>query len=472
MTDEPGPVWDLEDALVRARDGRGAAVDSLLELVRIPSVSTLPEHGPDVRRAADWIAGRLRSLGMTVEVVDGDPHPVIAGEWLGRSGASTLAIYSHYDVQPAAPLEAWTSPPFEPAIRDDFIYGRGARDDKSQLVAGLVALEHAFATGGPPLNIRVFYEGEEETVGPSLARFLHANAERLPTDYALIVDGQWLAPGVPAIVTGLRGVLHVAIEVTGASSDLHSGLFGGVAPNALNSLSHILSGLKDRDGRVTIPGYYDEVLPPTDAERAGWATAPVDERAILQDVGSSALEGESGYSALERIGARPTLDVHGIVGGHQEEGIKTVIPGRATAKVSMRLVPDQDPERVFEAVKTRVQELATDGVSVKVSWLAQCRPMRFGTHHAGVEAARRGLSRVFGVDAVLIRNGGSIPVTDAFQAALDPAMIVLGFGLPGDNNHAPDEHFSLAQFHGATETMLVVMDELAASPPATTTGHQ
>jgi acetylornithine deacetylase/succinyl-diaminopimelate desuccinylase-like protein len=341
----------LDQVLERARERRAEAEAALFEYVSIPSVSALPEHGDDCRRAAGWVADRLRGMGMDVRVLDvkGGTHPVVAAEWLGRPGAPTLAIYGHYDVQPADPLGEWVSPPFEPAVRDGYVYGRGTDDNKGQHLAGVLAAEHWFAAGGPPINLRFLIEGEEEVTGRSLARLLRTNSQELASDYVLIADGGFVKQGLPALVTGLRGLLSTEIEVTGPAVDLHSGIFGGIAPNPFNSLAHVLAGLKDREGVVRVPGFYDDVVPPKDEELRDWGRLPVTDEDLLAAVGSTALAGEPGHSWLERRWARPTLDVHGVVGGFTGVGSKTVIPARATAKVSMRLVPRQDPRRILAA---------------------------------------------------------------------------------------------------------------------------
>ncbi len=454
----------LARALELARAGRAQAEADLFQLISIPSVSALSRHRADCRRAADWLAGRLQSMGMSVELVDvvPDGHPVISAEWLLRPGAPTLTIYGHYDVQPPDPLDEWLSPPFEPTLRDGFVYARGADDNKGQHLAGVKAAEYAFGVGGPPLNLRFLIEGEEEVTGPSLPTFVKQNAARLQTDFLFIADGGFTAPGVPNLLTGLRGLLYTEIEAVGAAADLHSGIYGGVAPNPLNTLAHVISALKWRDGRVAIPGFYDDVRAADPEELAGWSRLPITEEEQKQAMGVRALEGESGFSPAERKWVRPTLDVHGIAGGFVEEGKKTVIPARARAKVSMRLVPDQDPARVLASMREYVAGLETPGVSLQVADLGQARPVRTGTDHPGVGAASRAFLAAFGAEPVLVREGGSIPVTVEFQEALEPRMLVTGFGLPGDALHSPNERMSLDQYHRGTEMVLHLMGELAS----------
>ena len=454
----------LDQVLERARAGRARAEEDLFELVSIPSVSTLPEHRDDCRRAAEWLARQLRDIGMDAHLAGADAngaHPVVMAEWLGRPGAPTLTIYGHYDVQPPDPLEEWRSPPFEPMVRDGFVYGRGADDNKGQHMASVKAAEHWFRSGGPPLNLRFLIEGEEESGGRVLPDYVRANANRLATDYLLVADGGFVAPGVPVLLTALRGIVSSEIEVTGPRVDLHSGIYGGVAPNPFNSLAHIVAGLKDRDGVITIPGIYDDVEPPTPVELAAWRALPISDEDRRRAMGVDELVGEPGYSPLERVWARPTLDVHGVIGGFTGQGSKTVIPARARAKVSMRLVPRQDPDRVIDALRQAVARLATPGTHAEVTVLGKAPPVRMPADHPGVEAARRAFQAAFGAPPVLAREGGSVPVTVDFQEALGTRLLVTGFGLPDDALHSPNERMSLEQYHRATEMVARLMGELA-----------
>ncbi|HEY8680911.1 MAG TPA: dipeptidase [Candidatus Dormibacteraeota bacterium] len=453
----------MEDALRRAKEGRDQAQADLLEFLAIPSVSALPTHDADTRRACEWTAERLRRMGMAVEVADvaGGRHPVISAEWLGRPGKPTLAIYGHYDVQPPDPVDEWRTPPFEPTIRDGRVYARGACDNKGQVLAGIKAAEHAFASGGPPLNLRFLIEGEEEISGPSLPRFLRENAARIPSDYVLIADGEFTAPGLPNLLTGLRGLLYTEIVAEGAAADLHSGIFGGVAPNPLNTLAHVISALKGRDGRVTIPGFYDDLVPPSEEEVAAWDRVK-DEATLKRLMAVRALEGEEEFSPAERTWGRPTLDVHGIVGGFIGEGPKTVIPARAKAKVSMRLVPRQDPDKIFDSLAAYLEGLETPGVKLSLARLGQAPPVVAGVDHPGIAAARRAYVKSFGAEPVLVREGGSVPVSVDFQEALRPMLMLTGFGLPDDALHSPNEKMDLEQYHLGTEMVLHLMEELVA----------
>jgi len=452
-----------DQALERASAGREQAEADLFEFLAIPSVSALPAHDADTRRACEWTAERLRRMGMAVEVAEvaGGRHPVISAEWLGRPGQPTLAIYGHYDVQPPDPLEEWLAPPFTPTVRDGRVYARGACDNKGQVLAGIKAAEHAFATGGPPLNLRFLIEGEEEISGPSLPRFLRENAARIPSDYVLIADGEFTAPGVPNLLTGLRGLLYTEIVAEGAAADLHSGIFGGVAPNPLNTLAHVISALKGRDGRITVPGFYDDVVQPTEEEVAAWDRLK-DEATLKRLMGVRALEGEEEFSPAERTWGRPTLDVHGIIGGFIGEGSKTVIPARARAKVSMRLVPGQDPDEIHQSLSTYLKGLETPGVALSLVRLGQAPPVLAGVDHPGIAAARKAFVKSFGAEPVLVREGGSVPVTVDFQEALQPMLMLTGFGLPDDALHSPNEKMDLEQYHRGTEMVLHLMEELVA----------
>ncbi|GAC1654787.1 MAG: dipeptidase [Candidatus Dormibacteraceae bacterium] len=453
----------LTAALAAARAGRKAAEADLFELLAIPSVSSLSRHDADTRRACEWVADRLRRMGMTVAVIEvpGGRHPVISAEWLGASGQPTLGIYGHYDVQPPDPLGEWLTPPFEPTVRDGKVYARGACDNKGQVLAGIKAAEHAFAAGGPSVNLRFFIEGEEEISGPSLGTFVRENARALAIDYLLIADGEFTGPRLPNLLTGLRGLLYTEILAEGAAADLHSGIFGGVAPNPLNTLAHVLAELKGRDGRVTIPGFYDDVVAPTTEEVQTWQQ--VKDEATLKDLMQvTALEGEAAFSPVERTWGRPTLDVHGIVGGFIDEGSKTVIPARAKAKVSMRLVPDQDPERIFAALQKYVAGLGSPGVAITVAKLNSAPPVLAAVDHPGIAAAATAFRKSFGVDPVMVREGGSVPVTIDFKEALNPKLMLTGFGLPDDALHSPNEKMNLEQYHLGTEMVLHLMDELGA----------
>jgi acetylornithine deacetylase/succinyl-diaminopimelate desuccinylase-like protein len=455
---------NLERALTLAREGRSQAEQDLFEELRIPSVSTLPAHRGDVRRNCDWLADRLRSLGFTVsitDVLDGG-HPVLRADWRGAGDAApTLTVYGHYDVQPPEPLEEWKSPPFEPTVRDGFVYARGSADNKGNHLAALKAAEYALAAGGPPINLRFLVEGEEEISGRSLPEYLRANASQLAADWVLVWDGGFSPEGRPALVTGLRGIVYVELHASGAAIDLHSGGFGGVAPNPLNTLARILGELKDRSGRVTIPGFYDRVRPALPAETADWDFSPAFAETVRGLMQASALEGEEDFAPVERVWARPTLDVNGFIGGFTGEGEKTVIAARGSAKVSMRLVPDQDPEEVLGALRTYVDQLTTPGVKVEVELLGYAPPVLAGAEHDGAVALAAAFEAAFGQPAVRVRTGGSIPVSVDFQEAVGAPLMISGLTQPGGAAHSPNENLSLDNFHRGTEALVRLFWELA-----------
>ena len=449
----------LERALDLARAGRGVAEADFFEELRIPSVSTLPSHRDDVRRNCEWLADRFRSLGLDAsitDVVDGG-HPVLRADWRGAGEAPTLTLYGHYDVQPPDPVEEWVSPPFEPTVRDGLVYARGSADNKGNHMAALKAAEHALAAGGPPVNLRFLLEGEEEITGPSLPTYVRQHAADLATDYVLVWDGGFSPDGRPELVTGLRGILYVELEATGPAIDLHSGGFGGNAPNPLNTLARILGELKDRHGRITIPGFYDGVRPPETGEMADWDRSAEFGETLRGLMRASVLEGESEYSAAERAWSRPTLDVNGFVGGFTGEGKKTVIPARGSAKVSMRLVPGQDPMRILDALREYVDELTTPGVRVEVKLLGAAPPVLTGASHPGAVALASAFEASFGLPAARLRTGGSIPVAIDFQEALGAPMMISGLSQPGSGAHSPNEKFSLDHFHRGTEALIRLM---------------
>ncbi|MDR7484347.1 MAG: dipeptidase [Armatimonadota bacterium] len=445
----------MDQAIAYARQHRQRFRTELIDLLRIPSISTAPEHARDVARAADWLAGHLRGLGFVARVEPTDRHPIVRADWLDAPGAPTLLCYGHFDVQPPDPLEAWTHPPFEPVLADDVLYARGASDDKGQLMIHLKAVEAILATAGRlPVNVKFLLEGEEEIGSPTLATYLPRHRRHLAADAALVSDGALFAPDLPTLVTGLRGLLYTEIHVAGARGDLHSGLYGGAAPNAVGAAAQLVAGLKDRRGRIRIPGFYARVRPPEPAEREAWARLPFDEGAYLAELGADAAPGEDGFSVLDRRWARPTLDVHGIAGGFTGEGMKTVIPSRAVAKVSMRLVPDQRPDRIFKQLTRFVQRIAPPGVRVEVRHLASAPPVVVSPDAAPVRAAARALEATYGRPPVYVRSGGSVPVVAGFAQVLQTPTVLMGFGLPDDNLHAPNEKFALANFDRGIETVI------------------
>jgi len=444
-----------------------AEVD-LIEELRIPSISTLDDHVGDVRANAEWLASRLADLGMQTSVIDirKGGHPIVRADWLGRPGADLLTIYGHYDVQPPDPVAEWESPPFEPAIREGFLYARGVADNKGNHMAALKAAEYTLRAGGPPLNLRFLIEGEEEVSGESLPRYLREHAEELASSHVLLLDGLCEPGDQPAVVTGLRGNLYVELEAQGAPTDLHSGLYGGVAPNPIITLGRLLGELRDRDGRITIPGFYDDVRPIDPAETENWDRSPEYDAEIRRLTGTRALEGESGYPAIDRMWARPTMDVAGIIGGFTGPGRKTVIPARCVAKVTMRLVPDQDPDSILEALRGYVAELSTPGVEITVRLLTVARSLTIAADGAGVRAARAAFQQGFGKPASLVRSGGSIKVALDFAETLHQPPIITGIVQNDCRLHAPNERLALDNYHRGIETLIHLMYELAGESAA------
>jgi acetylornithine deacetylase/succinyl-diaminopimelate desuccinylase-like protein len=437
-------------------------VEELKALLRIPSVSTAPEHVGDVRSAAEFVAQGLRAAGLEhvrlieTSTAERSGHPLVCGDWLKVPGKPTVLLYGHYDVQPAEPLDEWTSPPFEPEVRNGNVYARGAVDDKGQMWMHVKALESLMkAEGGLPVNVRVVVEGEEEVGGEGIAAFVREHPEELKADAALVSDTEMFAPELPTLCVGLRGMIYTELEVRGAATDLHSGMYGGAAPNPFVALAQMIAKLKGEDGRVLIPGFYDGIEEPTEAELAAWKTLPFDEEEYRShEVGSTELTGEAGYSVLERTWSRPTMDVHGMPGGFTGAGAKTVIPAKAVAKISFRLVPGMKPETTFAKYKAYVEAIAPKGVTVKATLIHSGEPIVVSTDNAYVRAATKAMAEVFGKETVFVRGGGSIPIVGDFVRELGIPTVMMGFGLPDDNLHAPNEKFHLANFHRGIESII------------------
>jgi acetylornithine deacetylase/succinyl-diaminopimelate desuccinylase-like protein len=458
-------------AIAYARENQSRFLNELKDLLRIPSISTLPEHDGDTRRAAESLAAEMKRIGLeNVHLIetstpDRKGHPLVFGEWLHADGKPTVLCYGHYDVQPPDPLDEWHTPPFEPAERNGNLYARGAVDDKGQMYMHLKALESLFHAGGGqlPLNVRILLEGEEEVGGEGIAAFVRDHPEELKADFALISDTEMFAPELPTLCVGLRGMVYTEIEVRGAITDLHSGMYGGAAPNPFVALARIIAGLKDREGRILVPGIYDDVEAPSAEEKTAWKRLPFDEEHYRKtEVGSSVLTGEAGYSVLERTWARPTLDVHGMPGGFTGAGAKTVIPARATAKVSMRLVPAMKPEKVFARYKEFVTSLAPKGVTVEVKLIHSADPLLIRTDNPYVTAAVAAMKEVFHKETVFIRSGGSIPIVGDIERHLKIPSVMMGFGLPDDNLHAPNEKFHIANFYRGIESIILMLERVSA----------
>ena len=439
---------DLGAHLEATRDDR---IESLKAFLRIPSISTLPEHAPDVRRAAEWLAGTLRDAGVEhVEVAETGGHPV---------------VYGHYDVQPVDPLDLWERPPFEPVVHDGRIVGRGSADDKGQIHAHLMAATWLLgARNGFPINVRYVFEGEEEHASEHLDAWLNANTDRLSADAVIISDTGFFEGNIPAITIGLRGLMYAQIDVALSPVDLHSGSYGGVVHNPAVALAQIIAALKGPDGRIRVPGFYDDVRTLTDAENAAMAELPFDEERFRVESHVPALVGEAGYTTLERKGARPTLDVNGIWGGFQGEGSKTIIPAHAHAKVSTRLVADQDPDDIYAKFEAFVLEIAPPGVTVTVRLLGGGKPFVSSIDDPVTKAVARALEATYGRAPVYSREGGSIPVAASFASTLGVPVVLEGFTQPHEQAHAPNEWLDLGNYENAIRAIVATFDEIAGMP--------
>jgi len=425
-------------------------LDELKDFVRIPSISTLPEHRPDIDRAAAFVVEGLRKVGMeNVELIRTDKHPLVYADWMHAPGKPTVLCYGHYDVQPADPLELWTTPPFEPTERNGNLYGRGTADDKGQMYMHIKAIEALRAVNGTlPLNVKFLVEGEEEVGGASIARYVAENPEKLRADVALVSDTAMYAEGMPTLCIGLRGLIYMEVEATGPMRDLHSGLYGGAAPNAVFGLIELLSKAKDANGVIQIPGIYDAVEEPAEAELRSWQSLPFQEREFLaREVGSTQLTGEPDRSVFERVWSRPTLEVHGIAGGFTAAGAKTVIPAKAVAKVSIRLVPRQDPDQVVAAFQEWVRRDTPKGIQTEVRLLSASPGLVVNPEHPAIQVAARALSDIFRKPTVFIRSGGSIPIVGDFANHLGIPTILMGFGLPDDGLHSPNEKYKIENYY-------------------------
>jgi acetylornithine deacetylase/succinyl-diaminopimelate desuccinylase-like protein len=438
--------------------------EQLKDLIRIPSISAQPDHDADTRRAAEFVRDDLAAMGLEAELIPTKRHPIVHAEWKGAPGKPTLLVYGHYDVQPPEPLEPWLSPPFEPTVRDGNLYARGATDDKGQMFTHLKAAEAWLkAAGKLPVNIKFLIEGEEEVGGASLEAYVAENPEKLACDYAVISDCSQFAPGMPAITYGLKGLAYFEIHVQGANRDLHSGTYGGSVANPLNALATILASLKGADGKVRIDGFYDAVKPLEDWERAAFARLPFSEAEFQADLGVNELVGEEGYTTLERKWARPTCDVHGLFGGYAGPGPKTVLPCKGGAKLSFRLVPDQDPKTVEALLRAHVRKVTPPGVTVEVITHHGAPAVLVDVDTPGFRAAVRAIEIGFGKKPVFIREGGSIPVVGLIKEHLKVDTLLLGWGQNDDNLHGPNEKFSLADFHRGIKASAHLLQELAGA---------
>ena len=461
-------VQPVDKTLTYVDEHREAFLEDLKALLRIPSISTLPEHRADMQRAAQFVADQLSAMGLKqVRLIESVGHPLVYGEWLEAESRPTVLLYGHYDVQPVDPLDLWQSKPFEPEVRGENIYARGAVDDKGQMLALVKALESLMRTRGGtlPVNVRVLIEGEEEAGGEAIEAYVKEHPDLLACDVALIADTGMPAPGIPALMYGLRGILMTEIEAHGAKSDLHSGVFGGVAPNPLHALALVLAGLKGADGRITIPELYERLTPVTDQERALWERNPIDMNALLkQEMGIDVLPGEEGIDPRERRTTRPTLEVHGIIGGFIGEGAKTVIPAEAKAKVSLRLPPELHPAEVLPLLERRVAELCPPGVRMSVHLLHAGDGVLVPLDNVYIRAAERALEQEWGRAPVFEREGGSIPIGALFDSVLGVPVVFMGTGLPDDNVHAPNEKYHLPNYYHLIRQAVRYLDIIGSDP--------
>ncbi|MDE0183053.1 MAG: dipeptidase [Caldilineaceae bacterium] len=438
-------------------------LDELLDFLRIPSISALPERAEDVARAGQWVAQRLSSAGAeNVEVLPTGGHPVVYGDWLHAEGKPTILVYGHFDVQPVDPVELWTHPPFEPTVVDGRVYARGASDDKGNMLAPILAVEALLRSGGAaPVNLKFCFEGQEEIGSPQIPEFMPAHVERFASDLAVSADGGQFSETEPLLLMSLRGICGVQIDVHGASTDLHSGLHGGRIQNPIHALTQILGSLRRADGTVAVEGFYDDVAALTEVERAAIARVPFDRDEYLCEVGLDEEFGEPGYTNRERGWVRPTLEMNGIWGGFQEDGIKTVLPNAAHAKITCRLVADQDPERIIGLLEEHVAQHAPPGVRVEVNPLSiRGRPYSIAADHWGNRAAAAVLTEFYGREPYQTRSGGSIPITGVFLEQLGIDTIGFGFGIEDENYHAPDEFFRLASFRKSQRAYVRLLEEL------------
>jgi acetylornithine deacetylase/succinyl-diaminopimelate desuccinylase-like protein len=452
----------MNEQVLRTIDSRrDASVAELAEFLSIPSVSTKPDHTADVRRCAQWLAGRLNASSLTASVRETGGHPVVVAKNHHKPGRPTVLFYGHYDVQPPEPLDKWVTKPFEPAVRNGAIFARGAVDDKGQVWAHVEAIAAWQQHGGVPVNLTMLIEGEEEIGSENLEKFVRENRDELKADIAVISDTGQFARGVPAITYGLRGLVYCEVFVTAADHDTHSGMFGGAIPNPANVLVELLATLHDRDGRVNLPGFYDDVKPLADMERDAWRKLPFDEKKFLADLKLEHTFGETGYSSLERAWGRPTCDINGLTSGYQGHGAKTIIPSTASAKVSMRLVPNQDPLKIVATFERTLRERCPKTVKIEFARHGLAGPVLVPREGRAMQLAAESVKEGFGTPPTLIREGGSIPVVALFKSTLGIDTLLIGFGLPDDRVHSPNEKFDLDALHKGTRTAAVLYAKLA-----------
>ena len=456
---------DSQDVLERVEREQATYLEELKDYIRIPSISTDPEYADEVRRCAEFLAARLREAGLATEMIETERHPLVYAEWLGAEGKPTLLFYGHYDVQPPDPLEEWRNPPFEPTKEGDLLVARGATDDKGQSYAHVKAVAAMLAERGSlPVNVKFLIEGEEESGGESIETFVRRDAgQKLGCDAVVVSDSSMYAPGQPSLLYGLKGLAYMEVRVQGPNRDLHSGTFGGAVANPANALAQILGRLTDPEtGRILIPGFYDDVVPLEDWERQSFGGLGFDESSYCEELGIAETFGEEGYTTLERAWARPTCDVNGVFGGYQGEGAKTVLPAWAGAKVSMRLVPNQDPKKIGALFADYVAKIAPRGVTVETAEHHGAAPVLIDAKGTIADAAMAAQADVWGKKPVLIREGGSIPIVGTLSDVLDVPILLMGFGLSDDRLHSPNEKFNISHYYNGVRTVVRLLDRVGA----------
>ncbi|MCE1189408.1 MAG: dipeptidase [Ignavibacteria bacterium] len=453
----------MDEVIKYIKENRERYIEELKELLRIPSISTLPENKEDMQKTAKFLAEKLNAAGLNrVEVFQTEGHPIVYAEWLGAPGKPTVLVYGHYDVQPVDPIELWETPPFEPVIKGDKLFARGATDDKGQLYVHIKSVEACFKKHGSlPVNVKFIIEGEEEIGSPSLEPFILANKELLKCDTVLVSDTSLYSAGLPTLTYGLRGLCYMEVELTGPNRDLHSGTYGGAVANPVNVLAKMISQLHDKNGKVAITGFYDGVIPLSKMERENFKKLKFSEKAYMKELEVSELAGEKGYTTLERMWARPTLDCNGIFGGFTGKGAKTIIPSKASAKISMRLVPGQDPKKIEKLFTKFIKSIAPKSVKVQVTSLHGGSPVLTPLTHKATIAASKAMERAFKKKTVYMREGGSIPVIATFDKVLKAPAVLMGLGLDSENLHSPNEHFDLNHFMLGIQSSAYFFDELA-----------
>jgi acetylornithine deacetylase/succinyl-diaminopimelate desuccinylase-like protein len=454
-------VKQLQEVIDYINANKEKFIEELKEILRIPSVSTLPEHNPDMIKCAELLVKKLTEAGLSrAQIYQTEGHPLVYGEWLGAPGKPTVLIYGHYDVQPADPLELWDSPPFEPIVKNGKIYARGATDDKGQMFMHVKCIEAYFKTlGSLPLNVKFIIEGEEEVASEHLEKFITQNTELLKCDTVLISDTGLYENGVPTLSYGLRGLTYMEVEVEGPNRDLHSGEYGGAVINPINALAEMITKLHDKNGKVSIPGFYKNVEKLSKTEKADFNKLKFSEKKFAKSIGLSKVTGEKGYSTLERLWVRPTLDCNGIIGGFTGRGAKTVIPSKAKTKISMRLVPNQNPKRITKLFTKYIKEIAPSSLKVTVRDLHSGAPCLISLKDKAIEAASRAMEEAFGKKTIFIREGGSIPVVSVFSKRLKVPSVLMGMGLASENIHSPNEHFNLHNFELGIKSSAYFMNE-------------